>query len=62
MWQQSVDLAQEKLKERKLPLLEPSCELVADISSTIGELGRAIDQGANGPSVGQSGKILKTVI
>ena len=64
IWQRSIDLAQEKLKEKKLPLLElsdPTCKSVADISSTVGELKRTIDQGGNGPGVGCLRKILKTI-
>jgi len=64
IWQRSIDLAQEKLKEKELPLLEPgdpTCKSVANISSTVGELKKTIDQGGNGPGVGRLRKILKIV-
>lgn len=64
IWQQAFDLAQEKLKEKKLPLLEPSdptFKSAADITSTVGDLQRTIGQRGNGPGVGRWRKILKTI-
>ena len=64
IWQRSIDIAQEKLKKKKLPLLEPSGSAVpsgADISTIVVDLGKAIDQGDRGSGVGRWGKILKVI-
>jgi len=51
IWQRSIDLAQERLKEKKLPLLEPSSltfKSVTGVSSLVEDLKRSIDQGGKG--------------
>ena len=60
IWKRSIDLAQEKLKEKQLPLLDPRFESGADISSTVEDLEKTIGQ-SKGPGVGRLRKILKTI-
>jgi len=54
----------EKLREKKLPLLDlnnPTLTSVADISSTVGDLKKTSERGGNGPAVRRLRKVLKTV-
>ena len=64
IWQQSIDLAQERLNEKKLPPLEPSSptfKSVAGTSSPVEDLKRIIDQSGQGPGANRWRKILKTI-
>ena len=64
IWQRSLDLAQVKLEEKGLPLLELSDSMlkpVADIWSITGGLKESIEQRGKGPGVGRWRKILETV-
>jgi len=64
IWQRSIDLTQERLKEKKLPPLEPSSptfKSVASVTSPVEDLKRSIDQGGKGPGADQWRKILKTI-
>ena len=61
IWQRSIALAQEKLKEKNLPLLDlsdPTLKSVADTGSTIGDLKGSIAESASGR---RFRKTLKTV-
>jgi len=61
IWQQSIAIAQEKLKEKKLPLLDlgdPTLKSVAGIGGTVGALKSTIEKGARG---GRLRRILKTI-
>jgi len=64
IWQRSLDLAQERLKEKKLPPLEstnPMFKSVAGVSSPVEDLRRSIDQGGKGPGTDRWRKILKII-
>ena len=64
IWQRAIDLAQVKLKEKGLPLLEhsdPMRKPVADVSGTIGDIKNPIEQRGKGPGEGRWRKILKTI-
>jgi len=64
IWQQSIDLAQERLKEKKLPFLEPSgpaFKSVTGASSPVEDLKRSIDQSGKGPGADRWRKIVKTI-
>jgi len=64
IWQRSIDLAQERLKEKKLPLLElssPTFKSVIGVSSPVEDLKRTINQSGKGPAADRWRKILKTI-
>jgi len=61
IWQRSIDPAQEKLREKELPLLEVgdgAIKSVAHMSGTVGDLKRTIDEDLKG---GRLRKVLKTI-
>jgi len=60
IWKRSIDLAQDKLTEKRLPLLDATINSGVDISSTVGDLEKTINQRKD-PGVGRLRKILKTI-